>query len=161
VYSEVGRGTTFKVYLPRTEPESGAVKGQSRLLTSPRGAETVLVVEDEDSVRALTRHVLRQAGYAVLEAADGDEALRVAAGHAGPIHLVVSDVVMPGPAGREVAEQLAGRHPGLRVLFVSGYTDDAVVRHGVLHERVNFLQKPFTPAGLARKVREVLDAPPE
>ncbi|MDB5310155.1 MAG: Blue-light-activated protein [Gemmataceae bacterium] len=159
VNSEVGVGTTFKVYLPRVEPEGGAVNDPSRRPTPPRGSETILVVEDEPAVRALTRHVLRQAGYAVLEAADGDTALRVAAGHAGPIHLLVTDVVMPGFGGREVAEQLAGRHPGMRVLFVSGYTDDAVVRHGVLYDRVNFLQKPFTPIALAQKVREVLDAP--
>jgi CheY-like chemotaxis protein len=161
VYSEIGLGTTFKVYLPRTEPDGGIVRGQSQLLAPPPGTETVLVVEDDASVRALTRHVLWQAGYTVLEAADGDEALRVGAGHAGPIHLVVTDVVMPGRAGREVAEKLAERHPTVRVLFVSGYTDDAVVRHGVLHERMNFLQKPFTPAGLARKVREVLDSSPD
>ena len=158
VYSEVGVGTTFKVYLPRAEPEGRTFKGQSRLLTPPRGTETVLVVEDEDAVRALTRHILQHAGYTVLEAADGDEARAAGGGRApGRSHLVVSDVVMPGSTGREVAERLAGRHPGIGVLFVSGYTDDAVVRHGVLHDKVNFLQKPFTPATLAWKVREVLD----
>jgi two-component system, cell cycle sensor histidine kinase and response regulator CckA len=161
VYSEVDRGTTFKVYLPRSEPDDGAARSQSQLLAPSPGTETVLVVEDDAGVRALTRHVLQQAGYTVLEAADGDEALRLGAGHSGPIHLMVSDVVMPGPGGREVAEKLAERHPEVRILFVSGYTDDAVVRHGVLHETTNFLQKPFTAAGLARKVREVLDASPD
>jgi CheY-like chemotaxis protein len=119
----------------------------------------VLVVEDDAAVRALTRHVLQAAGYAVLEAVGGDEALRVATAHTGCIHLLVTDVVMPGLGGRATAERLAERHHGLRVLFVSGYTDDAVIRHGVLHDKVNFLQKPFTPAVLAWKVREVLDQP--
>src|SRR5579883_780252 len=159
VYSEVGIGTTFKVYLPRTEQAGEGAKPNSALRPPPRGTETVLVVEDDAAVRALTRHILQHAGYAVLEAAGGDEALRVATGHTGRIHLLVTDVVMPGLGGRAAAERLAERHHGLRVLFVSGYTDDAVVRHGVLHDRVNFLQKPFTPAALAWKVREVLDQP--
>ena len=157
VYSEVGVGTPFKVYLPRTGPAGEGPKAYAVPPAPPRGTETVLVVEDDAAVRALTRHVLQHAGYAVLEAVDGDEALRAAAGHPGCIHLLVTDVVMPGTGGRAAAERLAERHPGLRVLFVSGYTDDAVVRHGVLHESVNFLQKPFTPAALAWKVREVLD----
>jgi two-component system, cell cycle sensor histidine kinase and response regulator CckA len=159
VYSEVGVGTTFKVYLPRTEQAGEGAKPHSALRVPPRGTETVLVVEDEAVVRALTRHILQHAGYAVLEAAGGDEALRVATGHTGRIHLLVTDVVMPGLGGRAAAERLAERHHGLRVLFVSGYTDDAVVRHGVLHDKVNFLQKPFTPAALAWKVRQVLDQP--
>jgi PAS domain S-box-containing protein len=159
VYSEVGVGTTFKVYLPRTEQGAGESRSPSGLRTPPRGTETVLVVEDDAAVRGLTRHILQLAGYAVLEAAGGDEALLVATGHTGRIHLLVTDVVMPGLGGRAAAERLAERRPGLRVLFVSGYTDDAVVRHGVLHDKVNFLQKPFTPAALAWKVREVLDQP--
>jgi DNA-binding response OmpR family regulator len=114
-------------------------------------------VEDEGGVRAFTGVVLRLQGYAVLEAGDGAEAEQVAAAHAGPIDLLVTDVVMPGLGGREVAERLAAARPGLRVLYLSGYTDDAVVRHGVLAAEAAFLQKPFTPAALARKVREVLD----
>jgi PAS domain S-box-containing protein len=159
VYSEVGVGTTFKVYLPRTEQAGERAKPHSALRDPPRGTETVLVVEDDAVVRALIRHILQHAGYAVLEAAGGDEAVRVAIGHTGRIHLMVTDVVMPGLGGRAAAERLAERHHGLRVLFVSGYTDDAVVRHGVLHDKVNFLQKPFTPAALAWKVREVLEQP--
>jgi PAS domain S-box-containing protein len=159
LYSEVGVGTTFKVYLPRTEQAGEGAKPHSALGVPPRGTETVLVVEDDAAVRALTRHVLQAAGYAVLEAVGGDEALRVATAHTGCIHLLVTDVVMPGLGGRATAERLAERHHGLRVLFVSGYTDDAVIRHGVLHDKVNFLQKPFTPAVLAWKVREVLDQP--
>ncbi|MCE9565775.1 MAG: PAS domain-containing protein [Planctomycetes bacterium] len=159
VYSEVGAGTTFKVYLPRTEHASGVTKSHSALRVPPRGTETVLVVEDDAAVRTLTRHILGRAGYAVLEAAGGNEALRVAADHPGTIHLLVTDVVMPGLGGPAAAELLAERRPGLRVLFVSGYTDDAVVRHGILHDKVNFLQKPFAPTALAWKVREVLDQP--
>ncbi len=157
IYSEAGARTTFKVYLPRAEGPVGGSKLKSGVLPPPRGAETVLLVEDDPGVRALSRHILAGCGYTVLEAGNGDEAAQAAVRHAGPIHLLVTDVVMPGQGGREVAEQLLERHPGLKVLYVSGYTDDAVVRHGVLHEAVNFLQKPFTPTGLAHKVREVLD----
>ncbi len=157
VYSEVGIGTTFKIYLPRTGEPVEAAKARSGVRMPPRGSETVLLVEDEDGVRGLTRHVLTNCGYAILEASDGEEALRVAAQHGGPIDILVTDVVMPGLGGREVSERLLATQPGLRVLFLSGYTDDAVVRHGVLHERVNFLQKPFSPMVLAHKVREVLD----
>jgi CheY-like chemotaxis protein len=118
----------------------------------------VLLVEDEEGVRALTRHVLKTCGYSVLEASHGREAVRAAEQHAGPIHLLLTDVVMPhGMGGRQVADAVLARHPEARVLYVSGYTDDAVVRHGVLDEDTNFLQKPFTPASLAAKVRNVLD----
>ncbi|MBN9522390.1 response regulator [bacterium] len=159
VYSEVGVGTTFKVYLPRAESGPGGGTAPPRPPAPPRGTETVLVVEDEDAVRALTRHVLRHAGYVVVEAADAGAAARAAEGR--EIDLLVTDVVMPGLGGRELAERLRASRPGLKVLYLSGYTDDAVVRHGVLHERVHFLQKPFTPAALAWKVREALDAPAE
>jgi CheY-like chemotaxis protein len=159
VHSELGAGTTFRVYLPRAEKAMGGAKGDSRLRAVPRGTETILLVEDEDGVRALVSHVLRGCGYTVLEAGDGEEALRVVAAHTGPVHLLVTDVVMPGLPGPQVAERVVARHSGLRVLFVSGYTDDAVVRHGVRHGSVNFLQKPFSPAILAHKVREVLAQP--
>jgi CheY-like chemotaxis protein len=114
-------------------------------------------VEDEDAVRALTRHILLACGYAVLEARDGAEAVRLAADHPGPVHLLVADVVMPRMGGREAATRVAAARPGIRVLFLSGYTDDAVVRHGILEAEVAFLQKPFTAAALARKVRDTLD----
>jgi PAS domain S-box-containing protein len=161
VHSEIGVGTTFKVFLPRAEASAQGLKVHAGIRVPPRGKETILIAEDEDAVRALTRRVLVGCGYTVLEATDGANAVQIAAGHAGPIHLLITDVVMPGAGGRAVAEQLTEEHPGIRVLFMSGYTDDAVLRHGVLSERVNFLQKPFSPAALAFKVRHVLDATAE
>jgi PAS domain S-box-containing protein len=158
-YSELGMGTTFKVYLPRVEESVSPAKSRSGVLVAPKGTETVLLVEDEDAVRLLIRIVLQGAGYRVLEASDGGEAVAVAGRHEGPIHLLLSDVVMPVLGGRELAERLLTLHPEMKVLFQSGYTDDAVVRHGVLQEKVHFLQKPYAPAALAWKVREVLDAP--
>jgi CheY-like chemotaxis protein len=116
------------------------------------------LVEDEAGVRTLTRHVLNGCGYRVLEAADGDEAVRVASGHTEAIHLLITDVVMPGIGGRVVAERITERHPEARVLFVSGYTDDAILRHGVSRELVHFLPKPYSPLVLACKTRELLDA---
>jgi CheY-like chemotaxis protein len=157
VYSEVGHGTTFKVYLPRIEKQPSAVisrLGQSRM---PGGTETVLLVEDEEGVRALTRHVLRNCGYTVLEASEGAEAIHLAIEYRERIDLLVTDVVMPRMGGREVASRLMEMHCGIKILFLSGYTDDAVVRHGILEAQVAFLQKPFTPTSLATKVREVLD----
>src|SRR5262249_41140960 len=159
VYSEPGLGTTFNIYLPRVGPAAQPAKSHAGLGTAPRGSETVLLVEDDDGVRALSRFVLQGSGYAVLEAGHGSEALRVAEQHRGAIHLLVTDVVMPGLGGRELAERLTALCPGLRVLFLIGYTEDAVVRRGILREEVHFLQKPFSPLVLAHKVREVLDAP--
>jgi PAS domain S-box-containing protein len=156
VYSEVGVGTTFKILLPATaESPTGSWAGEVRL--APRGTETVLLAEDEESVRKFTRLTLETHGYAVLEGGSGGEALAAAVAHGGPVHLLVTDVVMPGMGGRELAEALRARHPGLRVLYVSGYTDDAVVRHGIVEATDAFLQKPFSPLALARKVRAILD----
>ena len=121
------------------------------------GQETILLTEDAVDLRALAREVLTRRGYQVLDAADGAEALALAERHPGPIHLLLTDVVMPRVSGRELAEELTARHPGLKVLYMSGYTDDAVLRHGVLRSAVAFLQKPFGPGVLARKVREILD----
>jgi PAS domain S-box-containing protein len=157
VYSEPGLGSTFKVYLPRVEDTLTTAKGGTAQADMPTGQETVLVVEDEEAVRRLACHVLESCGYRVLEASHGEGAIAVAGGHAGPIHLLVTDVVMPGLGGRVVAERVAGLKPGIKVLFMSGYTDDAVVRHGVLAAEMAFLQKPFSPSSLARKVRAVLD----
>jgi PAS domain S-box-containing protein len=159
VYSEVGHGTSFKIYLPRVAEAADTLRaGAPAAPAVPRGSETVLVVEDAPAVRAVARHVLERQGYTVLEAAGGDAALQLAAAHAGPIHLLLTDVVMPGLSGRQVAEKLAIRRPEMRVLYASGYTDDSIVRHGILEEGIAYLQKPFTPESLARKVRAVLDA---
>jgi CheY-like chemotaxis protein len=157
VDSEVGRGSAFRVYLPRIEQPTRAAKSDPRIEKAPHGAGIVLLVEDEEGVRKLARRTLEMAGYQVLEASHGGEGVRVAEKHPGPIHLLVSDVVMPEMGGRLLAERLAASRPGIKVLFLSGYTDDAVVHHGVLGSEVNFLQKPFSPAGLARKVREALE----
>jgi PAS domain S-box-containing protein len=158
VYSEAGQGTTFKVYLPRAAEGALAL---SRLPTvsvepSARGSETLLVVEDESDVRDLVRDILAAWGYRILAARDGVEALEVAQSHEGSIHLLITDVVMPRLSGKALADQLRASRPGLRVLFTSGYTDNAIVQHGVLAEGVHFLSKPFELEALARKVREVL-----
>jgi two-component system cell cycle sensor histidine kinase/response regulator CckA len=156
VYSEPGIGSTFKIYLLEV---GGPVVGKlpEAIETAPHGSETILVVEDEVEVRALIRHVLQTCGYTVLEAANGGEAIPLAEDHQGPVHLLVSDVVMPEMGGRRLAERIVALKPGIKVLYVSGYTADAVVRHGVVASEAAFLQKPFTPGVLARKVREVLD----
>lgn len=156
VYSEPGVGTSFKIYLPRVEQTAPTGKSSPDLGPAPRGTETILLVEDEDAVRTLTRFTLQQCGYTVLETSHGEEAIKVATSHRERIHLLVTDVVMPGMGGRVLAERLLNLHPEMKVLFISGYTDDAVVRHGILHEHVNFLQKPFSPNALAHQVREVL-----
>lgn len=156
VDSEPGVGTSFKIYLPRVEQAAPTGKSWPGLGPAPRGTETLLLVEDEDAVRALTSFTLRQCGYTVLEASHGEDAIRIATNHQATIHLLVTDVVMPGMGGRVLAERLLGLHPEMKVLYLSGYTDDAVVRHGILHEEVDFLQKPFSPNALAHKVRAVL-----
>ncbi len=156
-FSEPGRGTSMKVYLPRLTRASVAEVRTPSTTGLPRGTETVLLAEDEDAVRNLAALVLRAAGYTVLEAADGEAAWQACQAHAGRIDIVVTDVVMPRMGGRELAERVQARHPGARVLFNSGYTDDSAVRHGLEVESAAFLQKPFTPSRLARKVREVLD----
>jgi PAS domain S-box-containing protein len=158
VYSEPGNGTSFKIYLPRIDAPVEGVKTAGSL-SVPRGTETVLLVEDAAAVRAVAKQVLERQGYTVLEAPDGEVALHVAQKHRGPIHLLLTDVVMPVLSGRRLAEQLALVRPDMKVLYASGYTDDSVVRHGILEAGTAYLQKPFTPDSLARKVREVLDAP--
>jgi len=157
LYSEPGHGTSFKIYMPRVD-ESAERATPAAAAPLPRGTETILVVEDAPAVRAVTRQVLERQGYTVLEAPNGGAALVLATKHHGPIHLLLTDVVMPGVNGRQLAEQLARPRPDMMVLFTSGYTDDSVVRHGVLESGIAYLQKPFTPDGVARKVREVLDS---
>jgi two-component system cell cycle sensor histidine kinase/response regulator CckA len=157
VYSEPGRGATFKIYLPQVDelPEVASLPAPVQPVAG--GRETVLLAEDDASVRAVVSDVLAQKGYRVLRAPDGQAALEMARAQQGVIHLLVTDIVMPGMTGRELAEALTAERPGLRVLYMSGYTDDAVVRHGVLDEGMPYLQKPFAPRALAFKVREVLD----
>ena len=158
VYSEPGAGTTFKIYLPRVDAPLeglGMAREGATLLT---GTETILIAEDDATLRPLVKGLLERQGYRVLEAANTDEALAIAIDHVSPIHLLITDVVMPGASGRELARRLAHLRPEIRVLYVSGYTDDAIVHHGMLEPGLSFLQKPFTPSALARKVREVLDA---
>ncbi len=159
VYSEVGHGTTFKIYFPRVDgpADTGAV---SYPAAAPAGAgETVLLVEDEDSVRSIARATLGRYGYHVLEARDGDEALGLSDAFDHTIDLVVTDVVMPRMSGRELVERLDRRRPGIRVLYMSGYTEDAVLRHGARSHGIALLEKPFTPAELARRVRQAIDTP--
>jgi signal transduction histidine kinase len=158
VYSEPGRGTTFKVYLPRVEAPAEPMEPVGLRAGAPRGSETILLVEDQEKVRALVRDMLEANGYAVLEAGHGVEALSVCETHPGPIQLVLTDVVMPEMGGRELAERLTAPRPEARVLYMSGYTEHAINRQGSLDARAPFIQKPFSSDVLARKVREVLDA---
>jgi two-component system, cell cycle sensor histidine kinase and response regulator CckA len=155
--SDVGKGSRFDVYLPRVDAPLGAFDAPA-VLGGQRGTETVLIVEDDGSVRQLAQHALQALGYQVLTATNGQDGLHVANAHRGaPIRLVVTDVVMPVMSGKLMSEWLAATYPGIQVLFVSGYTDDAIAHHGVLLPGVNFLAKPYTPASLARRVRELLD----
>jgi signal transduction histidine kinase/CheY-like chemotaxis protein len=156
VYSEPGQGTTFKIYLPRVDQPETPAEPVSGVRKDARGTETILVVEDAQALRELTRELLESAGYTVLEASDGAEALRIAKEHHGPIHLLLTDVVMPGMDGRALAESMVVSHPDLKVLYVSGYTDDAILRHGIFDSKITLLQKPFRREDLTRKVRDVL-----
>jgi PAS domain S-box-containing protein len=160
VYSEPGQGSSFKICLPLVadEPEREVARPEPAG-DAARGAEVVLLVEDAPRVREVVREILEMSGYAVLEARDGAEALEISERHPGRIHLMVTDVVMPQMSGRELAAQMASLRPDVRVLFMSGYTDSAIVRHGVLDPGTAFISKPFTPDALAAKVREVLDTP--
>jgi CheY-like chemotaxis protein len=158
VYSEPGKGSTFKIYLPRVTDVTGEVAPQDPTDATPRGSETILLVEDQGDVRDFARDVLEAQGYSVLLAADGTAALDVARAHAGRIHLLLTDVVMPRMSGRELAERLGALRPEMAVLYMSGYPDRAVVDHGILGPGATFLQKPVVTEALARKVREVMDA---
>ena len=156
VESVPGAGTTFRIHLPRVEDvaEQGAA---STAATPARGVETVLVVEDDERVRTLARKALEQAGYRVLVAAGGKEALAAAEGHDGPIDLLMTDVVMPEMSGRTLTRRLTQRHPDLKVLYMSGYSDEDIAQHGVFEAGIAFIKKPFTPSVLTKKLREVLD----
>jgi signal transduction histidine kinase/CheY-like chemotaxis protein len=161
VYSELGQGTTIKIYLPEASGPLGKAETVSASLIVPQGSETILLVEDEVMVRTSIKEGLEITGYQVLAASNGEEALKMAQRFQDPIHLLLTDVVMPGLNGRQMAESLTAWHPETRVLYMSGYTDDAFLRTGLIQEKNAFLQKPFTPKGLAFKIREILDAPAE
>jgi signal transduction histidine kinase/CheY-like chemotaxis protein len=158
VYSEPGLGTTFKIYLPRVEEEEDNLQWKDLDISLLTGNETILLAEDEQSVRELAGRILRDRGYQVYEAHDGKDALGMVQGHPErKIHLLLTDVVMPGMSGKNLADCLKLSMPDIKVLFISGYTDNAIVHHGVLDKGVNFIQKPFSMESLARKVRGVLD----
>ncbi|HEU4794951.1 MAG TPA: ATP-binding protein, partial [Pyrinomonadaceae bacterium] len=163
VYSEEGRGTTFKIYFPRVTDTAEEYKRAAATLPAPKGSETILLVEDAEWVRQLARQVLEQAGYRVLEASSADAAIQICeSAHNGTrIDLLLTDVVMPGMSGNDMSKHVLVKRPNLPVLYMSGYTDDAIVQHGVLEPGINFIQKPFSPDALALKVREVLDARPQ
>jgi signal transduction histidine kinase len=159
VYSEPGKGTTFKIYLPclnEAPQQQSPARGETR--TGTHGHETILLVEDEQAVRSLTKRILESAGYTVLQAGNGSEALALLDRHGSPIDLLLTDVVMPGMNGRELATRIASVRPQMKVLYTSGYTDDAILRHGVLDDTSRFISKPYAPLELTRRVRDVLDA---
>jgi CheY-like chemotaxis protein len=161
VYSEAGRGTTFKIYLPcAVEKLSVPLAPSRRLAAVPRGKGTVLLVEDEDMVRTIGKEILEEQGYTVLEARHGREALDISEQDMDAVQLTVTDVVMPEMDGRDLAQRLLRRKPDMKVLYVSGYTDNAAIRNGLLPPGMAFLEKPFTPQTLACKVHEVMTACP-
>jgi len=160
VYSEPGQGTTFKLYFPRVAESATPPAAASADADPAPSTETILVVEDEEAVRDLTLRILKKLGHTVLAAANGTEALEISRSYAGPIALLLTDVVMPAMSGRQVAEELLKLRPELKVLYLSGYTDNTVVHHGVLEDGVEFLPKPFSRESLARKIRDVLGTPP-
>jgi CheY-like chemotaxis protein len=156
--SELGVGTTFKVFLPRVA-EAAHDPGPAPPAFPARGSETVLIVEDEEALRRAAGRILASAGYAVLQAADGAAALRLLADHSGPLHLLLTDMVMPRMAGPEVAQRIGALRAGIKVLFSSGYSEDVILGSGALDPQVHFIPKPYSAQALLAKVREVLDGP--
>jgi two-component system cell cycle sensor histidine kinase/response regulator CckA len=157
VYSEIGHGTTFKIYLPGVDQPVEKVKWIGDAVEKYLGTETVLLVEDEEIVRNLVREVLIDCGYAVLEASNGKAALELCGTYADAIHLLVSDVIMPVMGGTELKDKIIELRPDIKVLLMSGYTDDSIAHRGIFDSDTQFIEKPFTPDGIARKVREVLE----
>jgi len=159
VESALGSGSTFRVYLPQIQEMVRPKRADAAQVKMPRGVETILLVEDEEGLRGLAQMVLEASGYKVLSARNGAEAVRICYEYADVIHLLFTDVVMPKMSGRQLTDLLSPSRPTMKVLYMSGYTDDTMVRHGILDAETNFLCKPFTPVVLAQKVREVLDGP--
>jgi CheY-like chemotaxis protein len=157
VYSEPDSGTTVKVYLPRVFEEADAWKRSQAGSGMPRGSETILVVEDEKPVQKMVRGILTRLGYTVLEAGEGQQALEVCGSHRAPIDLMVTDVVMPGMAGPDLARAVKILRPETKIIFMSGYTENSMLQHELIDPETNFLQKPFTPEEFAQRVRHVLD----
>jgi len=162
VYSELGQGTTFKIFLPRTDSTEDPTRSTPTPAPVPvrTGVNTIFLLEDDDTIRGMAEEYLSAKGYRIVSARDGDEMLRRAAAHGEPFDLLVTDVVVPGKNGREVAEALREKNPRLPVIFMSGYTDDAVIVKGARDGGMNFLQKPFDLSTLARKIAEILDRRP-
>jgi len=161
VSSEPGQGATFHIYLPRIGTDVAAEPLPAASGTAPRGSETVLVVEDQTAVRQFAGAVLESYGYRVLQVSNGGDAIALSQQYPGPIHLLLTDLVMPLMNGRELAEQLAVSRPGIKVLYMSGYSEETISHHGVLDSGLAYLPKPFTPEALAKKVREALASPAE
>jgi CheY-like chemotaxis protein len=157
VYSEIGHGTTFKIFLPSVSDSVEKPKWKGDRAEGYVGTETILLVEDDDIVRHLVSEILTANGYTILEAADGAAALQLCRSYAGPIHLLLTDVIMPRMGGRALRDSVVGMLPDIKVLFMSGYTDDSVALRGVFASDIEFIEKPFTPDGLSRKVREVFE----
>jgi PAS domain S-box-containing protein len=160
VYSEVGHGTIFRVYLPRVGKAVQTAEREPSEIEDLQGSETILLAEDSESLREMAEEYLKSIGYTVLSAVSGEKALQLAKDFEGPIHLLLTDVVMPEMSGPELANQLASLRPGLMIIFTSGYTDDAIARQGILDPEVAFIQKPYRPKALAKKIRQVLNASP-
>ena len=160
VDSELGKGTTFRVYLPRTDARPRPPEAREPAKLQTRGTGTVLVVEDEQMLRGLVRSVLEKFGYRVLDAPDAEQALSLIEDTAASIDLLITDVVMPGMSGPELARQALRLRPTLRVLYMSGYTDDVVLQHGMLESTASFIGKPFTPEAIVKQVQEILSTPP-
>jgi DNA-binding NtrC family response regulator len=160
VYSEPGKGSTFKVYLPRVDESADEASFALTTLRTQRGTETILVVEDEEAVRELIQTVLAEKGYSVLPARDAKHAEQISADFPGEVHMLLTDVVMPGASGRELAARISSRRRNIRVLYMSGYTDNVITSGGMLEKGLAFLQKPFSPGALVQKVREVLSHTP-
>jgi CheY-like chemotaxis protein len=157
VYSEPGQGATFRIFLPRVEETPETIGPRSSQVTLPNGTETILLVEDEQSLRTIARLFLESKGYTILEAASGPAAIEMARQHTGQIHLLLTDVIMPGMSGRELAEAVAASRAGIKLLYMSGYTDELVTQQGILSPGLHLLEKPFTRESLLSRVRAVLD----